>query len=192
MPSIGALLEPQIPSLRRYARALTRDVTRADDLVQDCLCRAVDKMHLWQPGTDLRAWLFTILHSQYVNGVRRAVREIPIAMIDEAADLAANREPQLSALCIRDVQRALAKLSDEQRQVVLLITLERLSYDEAARILNVPVGTVRSRLSRGRAILRDLMEGGAQPRPSLPDQSRPARWPMHSRPLPTQLASPPP
>ena len=75
MNDFARLLEVEIPRLRRYARALTRDVARADDLVQSCLTRAVAKQHLWQPGTDLRAWLFTILHNQHVNDVRRSVRE---------------------------------------------------------------------------------------------------------------------
>ena len=75
MSDFARLLEAQIPRLRRYARALTRDVTRADDLVQACLTRAIAKQHLWEPGTDLRAWLFTILHNQYVNDVRRSARE---------------------------------------------------------------------------------------------------------------------
>src|ERR1700720_2608028 len=75
MSDFAQLLEVEIPRLRRYARALTRDLTRADDLVQSCLTRAIAKQHLWQPGTDLRAWLFTILHNQHVNDVRRSVRE---------------------------------------------------------------------------------------------------------------------
>src|SRR3954447_22784957 len=85
MQEFGRLVEAQIPRLRRYARALTRDVTRADDLVQSCLTRAVAKQHLWQPGTDLRAWLFTILHNQHVNEVRRSVREgVSVAVEDMA------------------------------------------------------------------------------------------------------------
>ena len=75
MNDFAQLLEEQIPRLRRYARALTHDVERADDLVQSCLERAITKQHLWQPGTDLRAWLFTILHNQHVNEVRHSVRE---------------------------------------------------------------------------------------------------------------------
>src|SRR5436190_21820969 len=75
MNEFARLLEAEIPRLRRYARALTRDVVRADDLVQSCLTRAIAKQHLWQPGTDLRAWLFTILHNQHVNDVRRSARE---------------------------------------------------------------------------------------------------------------------
>src|ERR1700682_5451374 len=87
MNDFARLLEVEIPRLRRYARALTRDVSRADDLVQSCLTRAVAKQHLWQPGTDLRAWLFTILHNQHVNVVRRGVREGNNVELTEASTL---------------------------------------------------------------------------------------------------------
>ena len=93
MTDFARLLEAEIPRLRRYARALTRDVSRADDLVQSCLTRAVAKQHLWQPGTDLRAWLFTILHNQHVNDVRRSVREgVSVAVEDMAPVLTVQLE----------------------------------------------------------------------------------------------------
>ena len=151
------LLEEQIPRLRRYARALTRNVTVADDLVQDCLTRAIGKQHLWQSGTDLRAWLFTILHNQHVNYVRRSVKEGVGIGLDEVASvmpIQSNAEPSLE---LRDLQGAIAKLQIEQRQVILLVGLEGLDYEGTAKILNVPIGTVRSRLSRGRSELRKLM-----------------------------------
>jgi RNA polymerase sigma-70 factor (ECF subfamily) len=150
------LLELEIPRLRRYARALTRDVSRADDLVQNCLTRALAKQHLWQPGTNLRAWLFTIQHHQNVNDVRRSIREGSHVMLDEARELTvqANAIPTLQ---LRDLAVALGKLQPEQRQVILLVGLEGMPYDEVASLLNVPVGTVRSRLSRGRDQLRRLM-----------------------------------
>ena len=85
MSDFARLLETEIPRLRRYARALTRDASRADDLVQSCLLRAVAKQHLWQPGTDLRAWLFTILHNQNVNDVRRSVREGVAVPVEDVA-----------------------------------------------------------------------------------------------------------
>ena len=153
----GRLVEAEIPRLRRYARALTRDVTRADDLVQSCLTRAVAKQHLWQPGTDLRAWLFTILHNQHVNDIRRAVREENNVSIDDIAPAAAVQANAMDVLALRDLEAALAKLPGEQRQVILLVGLEGLAYEEVASILRVPVGTVRSRLSRGRDQLRALM-----------------------------------
>jgi RNA polymerase sigma-70 factor, ECF subfamily len=152
------LLEKEIPRLRRYAFALTRNVSRADDLVQDTVVRAIAKQHYWQCGTDLRAWLFTIMHNQNVNFVRRGVREgIAVAVDDAEPFLAAPSEPT-AELSLRDLDRALARISDEQRQIILLVGLEGNSYEEAAAILNIPVGTVRSRLSRGRESLRNLMD----------------------------------
>jgi RNA polymerase sigma-70 factor (ECF subfamily) len=156
MNDFARLLEVEIPRLRRYARALTRDVTRADDLVQSCLTRAVAKQHLWQPGTDLRAWLFTILHNQHVNDVRRSVREGISVELTEAPQLTVQSNA-IDSLQLRDLKRAMDKLAPEQRQVILLVGLEGLAYEEVAVILGVPVGTVRSRLSRGRDQLRQLM-----------------------------------
>lgn len=156
MNDFAGMLEAQIPRLRRYARALTRDFSRADDLVQNCLTRAVAKQHLWQYGTDLRAWLFTILHHQHVNDVRRSIREGSHVMFEELPELTAQPDA-IAVLQLRDLEAALGKLQLEQRQVILLVGLEGMSYDEVANVLNVPVGTVRSRLSRGRHQLRLLM-----------------------------------
>jgi RNA polymerase sigma-70 factor, ECF subfamily len=156
MNDFARLLEEQIPRLRRYARALTRDVTRADDLVQSCLVRAVAKQHLWEPGTDLRAWLFTILHNQHVNDVRRSVREGTTVELEEAPQLTVPSNV-IPALELRDLETAIGKLPPEQRQAILLVGLEGMAYEEAAAVLQVPVGTVRSRLSRGRDQLRRLM-----------------------------------
>ena len=158
MSDFGQLLEGEIPRLRRYARALTRDAARADDLVQSCLVRAIAKEHLWQPGTDLRAWLFTILHNQNVNDVRRSVREgVTVAVEDVAPVLtmAPNAGPSLQ---LRDLERAIGLLPEEQRQVILLVGLEGMRYEEVAAVLDIPIGTVRSRLSRGREMLRKLMD----------------------------------
>src|ERR1700759_1527208 len=115
MPEIRNLLEPLIPRLRRYARALTRDASRADDLVQNCLVRAIAKQHLWQEGTDLRAWLFTILHNQYVNEVRRSSRcgtEIPV---EDVATALPTKENATASLELRDLHRALQRLPETQR-----------------------------------------------------------------------------
>ena len=157
MSDFARLLEAEIPRLRRYARALTRDQSRADDLVQSSLCRAIAKQHLWEPGTDLRAWLFTILHNQHVNDVRRSVREgVSIPVEDVAPSLTVPADTGAS-LQLRDLERALARLPDEQRQVILLVGLEGMRYEEVATVLGIPIGTVRSRLSRGRDMLRELM-----------------------------------
>jgi RNA polymerase sigma-70 factor (ECF subfamily) len=149
-------LEEEIPRLRRYARALTTDASRADDLVHDTLVRALAKQHLWQPGTDLRAWLFTLMHNQNVNHIRRAIREGTSVDIEQVASLTANSDPSSSRMLF-ELRRALHKLPEGQRQLVLLVGLEGLSYEQAAEMFRIPVGTVRSRLSRGREALRELM-----------------------------------
>jgi RNA polymerase sigma-70 factor, ECF subfamily len=151
------LIEQQIPRLRRYARALTRNRERADDLVQDTLSRALVKEQFWQPGTNLGAWLFTIMHNQNVNNVRRAVRESGMVDMEISATLPATTDPTALRQMF-ELERALAQLPLEQRQVILLVGLEGMSYEDAAGILSVPVGTVRSRLSRGRDILRKLLD----------------------------------
>jgi RNA polymerase sigma-70 factor, ECF subfamily len=157
------LIEQQIPQLRRYARALTRNRERADDLVQDTLSRALVKEQFWQPGTNLRAWLFTIMHNQNVNNVRSVVRESKMVDIEQLSPMPATTDPTASRQMF-ELERALAQLSLKQRQVILLVGLEGMSYEDAAEILSVPVGTVRSRLSRGRDILRKLLDMG---RPSV-------------------------
>ena len=157
MREFHRLVEHEIPRLRRYARALTRDSNRADDLVQDTLLRGLDKAHLWQVGTDLRAWLFTIMHNQYVNDIRRATREQATVDVDQVAStLVATTDPTASRQ-LSELDRALGHLSRGQREVVLLVGLEGMSYDEAAKILRVPIGTIRSRLGRAREALRSLM-----------------------------------
>jgi RNA polymerase sigma-70 factor (ECF subfamily) len=170
MADICRKIEDEIPRLRRYARALTRDINAADDLVQDCLTRALSKVHLWQKGTDLRAWLFTILHNQYVNHVRRAVREGSAVGLSDSEPLLTSAPNQGKRLELRDLERAIAKLPEEQRSVLLLVGLEGMRYEEVASVLDVPVGTIRSRLSRGREMLRQLM-GMA---PERPEPGRPA------------------
>ena len=153
-------IEAEIPRLRRYARALTRDLIAADDLVQDCLTRALGKLHLWQQGTDLRAWLFTILHNQYINHVRRTAREGSTVGLSEREPLLARAPQQGRRLELRDLERAITQLPRVQRSVILLVGLEGMSYGEVAAVLDVPVGTVRSRLSRGREALRRLTDIG--------------------------------
>jgi RNA polymerase sigma-70 factor, ECF subfamily len=158
MSDFTRLLEDEVPRLRRYARALTRDTARADDLVQSCLVRAIAKEHLWQPGTDLRAWLFTILHNQNVNEVRRSVREGVAIAIEDVAPILTIAPNAGASLQLRDLERALSLLPEEQRQVILLVGLEGMRYEEVAAVLDIPIGTVRSRLSRGREMLRKLMD----------------------------------
>ena len=145
-----------IPRLRRYARALVGDRATADDLVQDTLERAWAKLHLYRRGTDLRAWLFTVMHNVHVNRVR-ATR--PTDMLEDEMPELAQRAAQGDGLLVRDLERAIAHLPAEQRAVLLLVTLEDMSYEEVARALAIPIGTVMSRLSRAREKLRLLMLG---------------------------------
>jgi RNA polymerase sigma-70 factor (ECF subfamily) len=163
MAEIYQRLEAEIPRLRRYARALARDAATADDLVQDCLARALAKLHLWREGTDLRAWLFTILHNQHVNTVRRAVRAGSAVEISDGEPMLAHAPGQDKRLELRDLDRALGELSEEQRAVILLVGLEGMRYEAVAEMLDLPVGTVRSRLSRGRESLRRLIGVAADP-----------------------------
>jgi RNA polymerase sigma factor (sigma-70 family) len=158
MPFQANELEAQIPQLRRYARALTGDAWAADDLVQDTLERACDRWQLWKAGSDLRAWLFTLMHNLFIDGARRAMRQQGqrVDIDDVAHELAA---PPSSSDQAIDLQRCLLRLPEEQREVLLLVALQDLAYDEVARMMGTPVGTVMSRLSRARARLRDLMEG---------------------------------
>ncbi len=147
-----------IPRLRRYARALAGDRATADDLVQDTLERAWSKLHLYRRGTDLRAWLFTVMHNVHVNRVRAARATDPL---DDAMPELAIRAPQGDALVVRDLDRSIARLPDAQRAVLLLVVLEDMSYEEVARALGIPIGTVMSRLSRAREKLRAMMAGGS-------------------------------
>ncbi|TXG76556.1 MAG: sigma-70 family RNA polymerase sigma factor [Rhodocyclaceae bacterium] len=150
------LIVAEIPRLRRYARAWTGDAARADDLVQDTLERALSRFSLWRPG-NLRAWLFTIMHNIFVNQIKSAAHIDYLA--DELLPDLPLRATQSDNLELRDLDRALSRLSAEQREVLLLVGLEDLSYEEAARIVGTPIGTVMSRLSRGRERLRALLSG---------------------------------
>lgn len=161
MTDYASLITQQIPRLRRYARALAGERSAADDLVQDTLERALNKFHLWRRGSDLRAWLFTIMHNVFINQVRRR-RVVPdVPLNDEIMELPAH-SAQADRLEIRDLDAALARLPDEQREVLLLVALEQLSYEETAKALGIPIGTVMSRLSRARARLRGIMEGAPE------------------------------
>ncbi len=148
-------LELHIPQLRRYARALARDPAQADDLVQDCLVRAMSRWHLWRPTGSLRAWLFTILHNLHVNAVVRAGRQGSTVTLDDqtAGSAPANQHQHVY---LSEVADALELLPIEQKRVLLLVALEEFSYAQAAQITGVPIGTVMSRLARGREKLRQM------------------------------------
>jgi RNA polymerase sigma-70 factor (ECF subfamily) len=157
-----------LPRMRRYARVLTGDPARADDLVQDALARAWEKRRLWRAGSDLRAWLFTIMHNVHVNQLALARREAGNVSLD-ALDEDGGWQPSVRGgetqrLELAEVLRAMARLPAEQREVLLLAAVEELRYEEIAAVLAVPIGTVMSRLSRARERLRGLM---AEPAASL-------------------------
>lgn len=156
MNDFSARIQELIPRLRRYARALTGESGAADDLVQDTLERAWSKLHLWRHGSDLRAWLFTIMHNVHVNQVRSRASGSTVPLDDEMAD-APVRPTQSDMLEVRDIDTALRRLPVEQREVVLLVALERMSYDETAKTLGIPIGTVMSRLARARERLRVML-----------------------------------
>ena len=155
----------EIPRLRRYARALLGDRAAADDLVQDTLERAWSRIGQWRPGSDLRAWLFGIMHNLRVDQLRRpAPSTRPIEDGDGDGDGEPPTPPtQSDRLELQDLQSALERLPAEQREIVLLVALEDMSYAEIAAMLDIPCGTVMSRLARGRERLRQIMAGNADP-----------------------------
>jgi RNA polymerase sigma-70 factor (ECF subfamily) len=154
------LIEAEIPHLRRYARYIRHEFDHADDLVQECLARAIAKIHTWQPGTNLRAWLFVILRNCHIDEVRRSRRMVSVD--DSVADAPSLTTPpdQETRVALSEVRSAFLALSEEHREVLLLVVIEGLQYEEAAAILRTPVGTVRSRLSRARRALRRVLESG--------------------------------
>lgn len=150
-----------VPRLRRYARALVGNRDDADDLVQDTLERAWVKSAMWRGVTDMRAWLFGIMHNLHVDVVRRP--KLHTVVLDEDTPEIPVSSTQGDRLAVLDLQAALERLPVEQREIVLLIALEDLSYAEVATTLGIPIGSVMSRLSRGRERLRSLMEGRPDP-----------------------------
>lgn len=164
------LVEAEIPRLRRFARYLTRDVDRADDLVQECLTRAITKIDSWQQGTNLRAWLFVILRNCHINELRRGQRISAMGEVTNDYDVVPTPASQEAHIGLLEVRDAFLNLSEEHREVLLLVAIEGLQYEEASAILEIAVGTVRSRLSRARQALRAALEGdqassdGATPR----------------------------
>jgi len=155
------LVEPMIPALRRYARALVRNPATADDLVQDCLERAVSHWHQRREG-DPRPWLFTILHNLAVNRFRRTSRRGTHLTLEQAleSELREEAAQERTVMC-KDVLDRLAKLPDDLRSVLLLVAVEDLSYADTAKVLNIPIGTVMSRLSRARERLQQDVDGSA-------------------------------
>jgi len=157
-----------IPRLRRYARVLTGDSARADDLVQETLARGWEKRRLWAAGTDLRAWLFTIMHNVFVNQRALAIRDAQNVSLDGDGEGGAAwqvpvRAPQQAHVELQEVLRELLKLPSDQREVLVLAAVEEMRYEEIAKVLAIPVGTVMSRLSRARAKLRRTVSSESDP-----------------------------
>jgi RNA polymerase sigma-70 factor (ECF subfamily) len=155
-------LQSNVPALRRYARALTRNIDRADDLVQDCIERAIARRGLFQPRGPLRPWLFTILVNLYRNSLRAERRHGTPLDLDAVPELAVPA-PQPGNLALAELARAIETLPLDQKEALLLVTLEGLAYAEAAAILGIPTGTLMSRLGRARAALRTLTGTPAEP-----------------------------
>ncbi len=162
MDEMASLLEPHIPALRRYAWALLRDNEAADDLVQDCLERAISRWYLRRRDGDLKAWLFTIQRNLFLSGVRQRARRGTNLRLDDLSVDPSTDDHMVSRLALKDALAGLETLPEEQRSVLLLVGVEDFSYEETARILAVPVGTVMSRLSRARARLAAFIEGGSR------------------------------
>ena len=159
MPLFKHPIIDHIPSLRRYARALTGGhPDDADDLVQDTLERAYAKWHLWRIGSDLRPWLFSIMHNLFVSQVTQLKNRTSHVALDDMPEIAtrANQAERLEGL---DIASAVTRLSPELREVLLLVALEDFSYAQTAKALGIPMGTVMSRLARARQRLKEFMDG---------------------------------
>ena len=158
-------IEACVPALRRYAWALTRNADRADDLVQDCIERALRKRGLFWPTGPLQAWLYRLLLNLYRNDLRSARRQGgPHLALDALLIEPAIPAPQYGRIALSEMSRAIDLLPQEQREALLLIVLEGVSYEEAAAILQIPAGTLMSRLSRAREKLRQLTGTVEEPR----------------------------
>ena len=158
-PNDSADLAAQIPAIRRYARVLTRNADDAEDFVQSCLKRAIRRFSLFERGTNLRRWLFTIMHNEFVSTIRRTSRRgATVPLEDWHGELAVTGR-QDEALQMRDLVRALGSLPGRDRQILYLIGIEGRTYENTAEILRLPTGTVKSRLFRAREKLRAGMEG---------------------------------
>ncbi|MCO5159780.1 MAG: RNA polymerase sigma factor [Mesorhizobium sp.] len=160
----GAILA-ELPRLRRYARALVRDRDVADDLVQDCIEKALTRMEGWQNGDNPRRWLFTIMHHLFVDQLRRTKRRGASVSYEDATGAALATEPsQFDSIAAREVLQALQAIAPDRRSALVLVAVEGLTYAEAATVLGIPAGTVMSRIARGREELRKELEDASRRR----------------------------
>jgi RNA polymerase sigma-70 factor, ECF subfamily len=157
-------LTAELPYLRRFARALCGDAALADDLVQDCVERALSRSSLYDPARPLRAWLFAILRNIFISGLRKSSRLQVVKTVDELYEGEdAVRAEQETNISLKLIAQALDQLPDQQREILVLVSLEEMSYREAAEIIGVPIGTVMSRLSRARNHMQQLLEERGTP-----------------------------
>ena len=157
MTEFRSLLLEQIPHLRRYARSLLRGEDEADDLVQECLMRAMRNQHSFKPGTNMRGWMFTILHNLYIDLVRKRATARSLSMLHDTSGQQNAGPNQLHSVELGRLEAALSQLQEDQKSTLMLIALEGMSYQEVASITGVAVGTVKSRVWRAREALRELM-----------------------------------
>ncbi len=164
MKTFSDQLVEHIPHLRRYARSLTRDIQQSEDLVQECLGRALSRMSQWQADTNLRAWLFTIMHNLHINNLRQRKLSSGADSLDGVELMDTRQNGQDTAMEMQDLERAMAQLTTEHREILMLVCVEGMSYSEVASVLGVATGTVMSRLHRARETLRHWLSGEVPPK----------------------------
>ena len=164
MPQFLDEIEGSVPALRRYARALTRNADRADDLVQDCIERAIRKQALWKPTGPLKSWLFRILLNLYRNELRSARRRGEHVAVETLLVEPSVAPAQPGRIALAEMARAIDALAAEQREALLLVVIDGMNYSEAAEVIGIPMGTLMSRLGRARAALRVATGAGEEPR----------------------------
>lgn len=157
MHSFASMIEHEIPRMRQHARILIKDHADSEELVHDAIVRAMSRAHLWHQGSNLRTWLFTILYHEHINNLRRSSRKGVLVPLDKAIGIG-QPPSQLATIELGELRRALHGLTDKQRSVLVLITLDGMNYAQVAGRCRIPVGTVRSRLSRARQQLRSMIE----------------------------------
>ncbi len=157
MTEVARQIEPHLTRLTRYARSLVRNPIQADDLVQDTVVRALEKAHLYESNTNLRGWLVTIMHNEHVNGVRRSMRGAVLVSDEELGELG-HAPAQEAPVELREIRGAVQRLPRDQREPLILHWLHGLKYEEIATLMDLPIGTVQSRISRARKALRAMID----------------------------------
>lgn len=165
MDNRRAAILAEIPRLRRYARALLRDRDAADDLVQDCLERALQRLDNWRTGDDPRRWLFTIMHHLFIDQTRKTRRRAEVVVLGiDSNEALSTPAVQAETIASREILNALQAIGADRRAAILMVAVEGFSYAEAAQILGIPAGTLMSRIARGREELRGLLDDAARRR----------------------------